>query len=216
MNSIPKIIKDISVHTDYTTFYKFIHVKGIELYGPDFILFEEDAPVIAKLLIYFLQDQKMCGFNNISLQKGIMLTGPVGCGKTTLLNLMRYLLPPDKRYFIKPCREIAINYSIEGYEVIQRYTKLSFNPYNKQPIPICFDDLGLESIVQFYGNECNTMSEILLSRYDYFIQNDMFTHLTSNLSANEIQDRYGIRVRSRMREMFNLIAFDKDAVDKRK
>lgn len=36
----------------------------------------------------------------------------------------------------------------------------------------------------------------------------MITHATTNLSASELEDYYGNRVRSRMREMFNLIAFD--------
>ncbi len=38
---------------------------------------------------------------------------------------------------------------------------------------------------------------------------------TSNLNAAEIKDRYGNRVRSRMRSMFNLLAFDMPAKDKR-
>ena len=64
----------------------------------------------------------------------------------------------------------------------------------------------------------NAMSwgEILLSRYDHFINNHMVTHATTNLSASELEDYYGNRVRSRMREMFNLIAFDSSAKDKRK
>ncbi len=60
------------------------------------------------------------------------------------------------------------------------------------------------------------MGEILLSRYDHFISNHMHTHATSNLSASELEEYYGNRVRSRMREMFNLIAFDSGAKDKRK
>jgi len=44
----------------------------------------------------------------------------------------------------------------------------------------------------------------------------MHTHATSNLSASELEEYYGNRVRSRMREMFNLIAFDSGAKDKRK
>ena len=58
-------------------------------------------------------------------------------------------------------------------------------------------------------------AEILLSRYDLFIHRRMLTHLTTNLSASEIEQAYGNRVRSRMREMFNLIAFDREAKDKR-
>ena len=34
--------------------------------------------------------------------------------------------------------------------------------------------------------------------------------------AEELEERYGNRVRSRMRELFNLIAFDTKAGDKRK
>jgi len=59
------------------------------------------------------------------------------------------------------------------------------------------------------------MGEILLSRYDHFITNKMITHATTNLSAPELEALYGNRVRSRMREMFNLVAFDQSARDKR-
>ena len=41
------------------------------------------------------------------------------------------------------------------------------------------------------------------------------THATTNLNAQEMEERYGNRVRSRMRELFNLIAFDKESRDKR-
>jgi DNA replication protein DnaC len=58
------------------------------------------------------------------------------------------------------------------------------------------------------------MAEILLSRYDQFISQDMLTHITTNLSASEIENAYGSRVRSRLREMFNLLAFEKSAADK--
>ena len=117
---------------------------------------------------------------------------------------------------IKSVRDIASDFSRDGYDTLLRYTRLSFKPYDNLPITFCFDDVGLEPIVQYYGNQCNTISEILLSRYDYFQQHHMLTHITTNLSATEIQEHYGIRVRSRMRELFNLIAFDKSTADKRK
>jgi DNA replication protein DnaC len=60
------------------------------------------------------------------------------------------------------------------------------------------------------------MGEVLLSRYDLFISKGILTHVTTNLSASEIEQTYGNRVRSRMREMFNLMAFDKASMDKRK
>ena len=59
------------------------------------------------------------------------------------------------------------------------------------------------------------MAEILLSRYDLFTSKRLQTHITTNLSASEIENFYGKRVRSRMREMFNLIAYNKTIKDKR-
>jgi DNA replication protein DnaC len=44
----------------------------------------------------------------------------------------------------------------------------------------------------------------------------MLTHITTNLNSSEIEEIYGTRVRSRLREQFNLIAFSESAKDKRK
>jgi len=60
------------------------------------------------------------------------------------------------------------------------------------------------------------MGEILLSRYDLFISKKVKTHLTTNLSASELEQHYGNRVRSRLRESFNLIAFNNNSKDKRR
>jgi len=68
--------------------------------------------------------------------------------------------------------------------------------------------------------ECNVMGEILLSRYDIFSQLEpeqrVKTHITTNLNAKELEKRYGMRVRSRLREMMNVVAFESSSVDKRK
>jgi hypothetical protein len=59
------------------------------------------------------------------------------------------------------------------------------------------------------------MGEIILSRYDLFLSDKIKTHATTNLNAQELEERYGNRVRSRMRQLFNLVAFDKNVKDKR-
>lgn len=46
--------------------------------------------------------------------------------------------------------------------------------------------------------------------------NIKLTHATTNLNAEELEEGYGNRVHSRMRELFNFIAFDMGAGDKRK
>ena len=216
MHSLMQQIKTTQSLYDYPMVIAFIQSKGIELFGKKFLLLDSDSMIILKLSIYFLKDEVLAETYQVDLFKGIMLSGPVGCGKTSLMFIMKYLLNNDSNFTIKSVRDIASDFSRDGYDTLLKYTRLSFNSYNNRPITFCFDDVGLEPTVQYYGNQCNTMSEILLSRYDYFQQQHMLTHITTNLSASEIQERYGIRVRSRMRELFNLIAFDKSTADKRK
>jgi energy-coupling factor transporter ATP-binding protein EcfA2 len=206
----------IKVKYNYEEAWKWLQQKGNEIHGNKFQLHNEDKPPIFLLLCYFLQDDIAAPQLGLDLQKGILLTGPVGCGKTTLINLMKFFIQKENQFFItKPCRDISFEFIQDGFSVIHRYSKLpSFGGVGGGCF--CFDDLGTESSLKYYGNECNVMAEILLSRYDLFIAQNLITHLTTNLSATEIEQLYGNRVRSRMREQFNLIAFDNESEDKRK
>lgn len=197
----------------YPEIITWLQTKGQELYGQNFQILETDHPIIFKLIAYFLKDEATCHQFNIDLQKGILLSGPIGCGKTSLMNLMKYLTPIEHKFNIKPCREVSFEFIQDGYSVIHKYSKGRL--YESDPKIICFDDLGLENNLKYFGNECNVMAEILLSRYDIFISKHTPTHITTNLSASEIEAQYGNRVRSRMRQMFNLIAYDKSTPDKR-
>jgi len=69
---------------------------------------------------------------------------------------------------------------------------------------------------RYFGKDCNVLGEIILSRHELYLQRKIPTHANTNLNAVELEERYGERVRSRMRQMFNLIAFDKKSLDKRK
>lgn len=205
--------KDTGKIIDFAWCLAFFEKRGKELYGKKFTILKDDHDIIYKLLIYFIGNQQEAEKHNIDLNKGILLSGPIGCGKTALMTLMKLVPPPERNYMVKPCREVSYEFIQEGYEVIYRYSKLSFR--SDGPRIYCFDDLGVEQSLKYFGNECNVMGEILLSRYDLFISSGMITHITTNLSATEIESMYGNRLRSRMREMFNLLAFDTSSKDKR-
>jgi DNA replication protein DnaC len=206
--------ENVKSHYSYTEVINWLEAKGVELYGKKFKILETDHEIIYKLIAYFLKDEQACYQFNIDLEKGILLTGPIGCGKTSLMNLMKYLTATEHKFFIKPCRDISIEFIQDGYQIIHKYSigKL----YQSEPRTYCFDDLGTENNLKYFGNECNVMAEILLSRYDLFISKKLQTHITTNLSATEIEKQYGNRVRSRLRELCNLIAFENVAKDKRK
>ena len=203
---------EIKTHYNYQEIILWLEKRGIELYGNHFKILESDYPIIYKLIAYFLKEEPSCYQYNIDLNKGILLSGPVGSGKTTLMNLMKTLTATEHKFYIKPCRDISFEFIQDGYEIIQKYSKGKLYP---DPKTICFDDLGTEKNLKYYGNECNVMAEIILSRYDIFISKKIYTHITTNLSASEIETAYGNRVRSRLRNMLNLIAFDKSTKDKR-
>lgn len=213
-NSIDVALSGAKGLYNYDKAYTWLEEQGKLNFGLKFTILEEDKALLRKLLCYFFKDDLTASLLNIDLNKGILLTGPVGCGKTTLMLLLRLFEPAKSKYIIKSCRDISFEFIKEGYDTVHKYSRLSFK--NHEPITYCFDDLGTENNLKFYGNECNIMAEIILSRYDQFMSRKQLTHITTNLSASEIEQYYGNRVRSRMRELFNLIAFDKTTSDKRK
>ena len=197
---------------------EWIEFQGKRLFGPHFRIYREDHDLILSLLVYAIADNESCQTRNLSLKKGILLTGPIGCGKTSLMTLINFFFPGQRQYQIKSTRKISFEFEKEGYKVINRYSNGGETTTAGTPSTgiFCFDDLGTEQSQKYFGNECNVMAEILLSRYDLFVSKGILTHATTNLSATELESKYGNRVRSRMREMFNLVAFDKNSGDKRK
>jgi DNA replication protein DnaC len=193
---------------DFKACLEYLQANGKQKYGDHFKIQKEDFVLIRKLICYAIRDEEACQKYDIDFNKGILLLGPVGSGKTSLMHLIRDFFPRYYRPIIKSTREISYEFNQEGYATIDKYGK-SDKIY-------CFDDLGVESTLKHYGNECNTLGEIILSRYDQFIQSGTITHVTTNLNSVELEKMYGVRVRSRLREMFNLITFPKETQDKRK
>lgn len=207
--------KAIKTRFDYHYLIEYISQEGKVVYGPNFVITDLDRPVVTKLLAYFLRDEDVAAGVGLDLNKGIMLMGSVGCGKTSMMNIMRGLCKEPYRHLIRSCREISFEYNKHGFDIISKYSKSSFCPYTHTPKAYCFDDLGLEPVVSHWGNNSNVMGEILLSRYELFISHKMITHATTNLNVGELEVAYGNRLRSRMRSMFNLITYDAGTLDKR-
>lgn len=194
---------------DFPKILIYLNIKGKLLFGNKFRIYEEDKPIIRKLCSYFIKDKVNCKKYKIDIEKGILLSGPIGCGKTSLMKLLKHLVPFRRPYEMIPCRNVIFSFNHLGFKTVEDYGNSRF---------YCFDDLGVEPTGRFYGKDLNVMGEVLLSRYELYQQTNkkIKTHATTNLNAEELEERYGNRVRSRMRELFNLVAFDKNAGDKRK
>src|SRR5690606_39603190 len=115
-NSTPPPSKATSSRYDYNKVFGFLESKGKEQYGARFQLDAEDEAILLKLAAYFLRDEARCRQQDIRLDKGIMLTGPIGCGKTSLMHIMRFLTQPTNRYIVKSTRDITFEFIQEGNE----------------------------------------------------------------------------------------------------
>lgn len=169
----------------------------------------DNHPVFKALCRYFTGHESFEKMGDgYSLKKGIMLCGNVGRGKTTLMSLFR----ANKRQSFRliSCRDLADRFATEGHELLHNWSRpinvpSHIDTFYQNEIGVCFDDLGTESSKKNFGNEVNVMENILMNRYDLGVMPFYYTHVTTNLSGDQIEEFYGTRVRSRMREMFNMI-----------
>lgn len=166
---------------------------------------EDNQSIIENLCFYFSGDSRFRG----DLNKGLMLLGGVGVGKTTLMHF--FSRNQIQSYRVMSCREIEQRFSTEGDSFIGYCSynitiATNADPFGHQAIGLCFDDLGTEANAKHYGKEKNVMADIILNRYDNKLPYSA-THITSNMTIENIESNYGPRVKDRMREMFNLITF---------
>lgn len=212
---MPQPTSPTEMNYDYRKIRTWLEKVGEDHIGRKFEIPENEKATIKGILVWFLEDEVLAEKMNIDLKKGIMLSGPIGCGKTTLFQLMRKLPIGRKNFLMVSTRQIVSEFMQSGYEVLESYSRGKLYNYSRTPKNYCFDDLGSEAASKYYGNDCNVMAEILLTRYDIFKEKGIITHLTTNLTAGEIESIYGNRLRSRMREMFNLFGYDESSGDKR-
>lgn len=174
---------------------------------PGFQLDEEQKPVILDVFNWCM---RLPG--KYDPDKGLWIWGSIGSGKSTLLRIVNKFC-----YDMRPDEPI-------GY----RGTKLPFCIRIRRAIDICdayakdgvagiepiwqierlgIDDIGTENrTTAHYGTPANVIGDLLLRRYD---MRDRFqTHVTTNLSPEQIGDVYGERTFDRCGEMFNFVHLD--------
>ena len=108
----------------------------------------------------------------------IMLTGGVGAGKTMLASLL-FCCP------VCHCQRSVADYGLDGLEEFHKWA---------DDREIVLDDLGAERKTVEYG-ERDEILKIVIERRDAGWQR---THITTNLTGNEISERYGDRIFDRL------------------
>lgn len=178
-----------------------------------FVVEPGNKPKLAELVCYFTGNA-----SKLNPSKGIYLYGPVGRGKTLIMQSLAQMCS-----LVEHKMEAAgIYFTSHRFQIKNAKSIVAELAENKKPEVMkkyysgvwCIDDLGAEDSYKLFGNEMNVVGDIIIERYQRYQQSGLLTHATSNVDPKDWKDKYGDRVASRMSEMFNPVLLVGD--DKRK
>lgn len=163
---------------------------------PGFKVTQDNKNILNELYNYVHAEGKL------NPNKGILLYGDVGTGKSTLIKILaEYQRLYNRGFKCINCASLTAQFATYGIEALNEST---WNEGYKgiNPIERAFDELGRETIpAKHYGNDLNVMQHIIQIRYDLKAK----THITTNLFPEQIESMYGQHIYDRCIEMFNFI-----------
>lgn len=164
-------------------------------FGKKLILNDHNKHLITSLCYFLSHDEKFEKELGYSFKKGILIRGISGLGKT---HLVRCLEKND-------LHPILILSMIEIADQIKHEGEFEINMGDNHVVYL--DDVGTEeATINHYGTKINFFKQFIETLY-LKNQNKSFNRImiSTNNSFSEIEEKYGFRVRSRMKEMFNII-----------
>jgi DNA replication protein DnaC len=198
----------IEKECDYRYMFRVLRANSLRMEGRELICNDDNQHYIKAMCFFLSNDPRFETEMGYSLNKGIMVRGNTGCGKTYVIKCLSY----NERSPINMHSMIKIN------ECIRESGEYMIN-FGKK---IYIDDVGagsdetngkLNAFINFYGTKINWFRDFIESvNYKQTVFNNLI--ISTNCSFAEIEQLYGFRVRSRMAQMFNII--DLGGVDLRK
>jgi len=160
--------------------------------------------------------------NNVKGEKnkGLLLIGKIGVGKTALMKIMQRLFKDTDSKF-KWVQANEFKYLLEEYtnnELMAMYGK-------ECAVDLYIDDIGVGTFdYKRFGNSINIISEIIYERYDLFLEKGIRTHISSNLpvkidkdkfpNIDTLSDIYGDRITDRLKQMCETLVIKGESLRK--
>lgn len=169
--------------------------KGQLAYDADFKLTSRMIKTLLRLYPYIFSKENDAKINGLDINKGLFIQGTRESGKTTLMFLIRSLMPLNKQFKIKSCLEMEhlfYKYSIEPIDHL-----LQFDTKNW-----CFDDFGARNTAK-HLQVLNFLSTSLFN--DTLYSN---LHVVSSFTKNEMHANFGIDFYQKIVEKFNIITIE--------
>ena len=176
-----------------------------ESHGKRKLILDPETKNAIELICQYANQEPEYEKDGRDLNKGLWICGNFGSGKTQLIKAYRELKGlMNTTVGIQTCGSMnerfmkrdETNREPARYQGIKAFT----NPQDE--VERIFDDLGEEepTVVDF-GNRISIMAHILNERYKFKLR----THVTTNLTMDQVQQTYGGRIESRIAETFNII-----------
>lgn len=136
----------------------------------------------------------LCAYMAGARKTGLLLTGAPGVGKTFWLESVMGVRAVRSRVIISEFRE--------AQDYTSKFWHRTFRAMDsEQSDGWAIDDLGEEPVCMIYGQKEEVMANVIAVRYEAWKRDGARTYVTTNLSALEIDRRYGRRILDRLREM---------------
>lgn len=152
----------------------------------------------AKIAICF---DWIVGNIDLTLNKGLLLRGEVGTGKSCILKACKTFI--EKLYNGVYCRYITADEISRTFEEKTESSEKKLNHIFTEKI-LFIDDIGYEALKVF---DHYPIAEVIRERYD----KKRITCLTTNMTMEEIANRYGKSFEDKLNEMTFIVKFDGDS-----
>ena len=133
--------------------------------------------------------------------QGVALCGATGNGKTFRLKFMaRHLSGIHMETAWEMVERIEANDTLDFFREITRTNVGEYDVVPPRYYDLIIDDIGFEKAESVnFGNRRDIMERILLARYQVYPNH--LTHFSTNLTEEQLKERYGDRIFSRLKEM---------------
>ena len=136
------------------------------------------------------------------LTKGLLFSGSLGSGKSSLLKALKYsddIVLNNGWTVAATAIKICNSWQVGGFQGLESYISAKV---------LLIDELGREPLsVSNFGTPLNVIQYVLQQRYD----DRRVTHVTTNIDdPDKIQQLYGDYIASRFLEMFNVFVWGGD------
>ena len=186
-------------------FWKKELMSSMKEFEPNFIVDDRNRKTLAALYDYVWKKSDI-----LDPSKGLLLWGPIGTGKSTLLKgLQRYYAKINR--YCYGCNKSELGFKLtSAVEISLLYTKSGMDGISKlidreNMGNLAIDEIGKEpQDSKHFGTSINVIQTLLQLRYE--VRQEYVTHGTTNLDPNtDFIDVYDSYIADRAKEMFNII-----------